>query len=181
MLDTTTFVGLDVHARSIKAVSLDVMTGEVRAATFGYDAGAVAGWVRSVDPRARCVYESWSRGGRRCSRAGSTATRRTWPRRASSPAGYGRSASWPRRRRGGGSPHISQSPRKRFDPKPLRRTSGPFSASAQGATRVHRLSVRRRSLSRSNGLPSERSPRADIKLQRRASVRHAEVAADGLI
>lgn len=58
MLDTTTFVGLDVHARSIKAVSLDVMTGEVRAATFGYDAGAVAGWVRSVDPKARCVYES---------------------------------------------------------------------------------------------------------------------------
>lgn len=58
MLDTTTFVGLDVHARSIKAVSLDVMTGEVRAATFGYDAGAVAGWVRSVDPGARCVYES---------------------------------------------------------------------------------------------------------------------------
>ena len=34
MLDTTTFIGLDVHARSIKAVSLDVMTGEVRAATF---------------------------------------------------------------------------------------------------------------------------------------------------
>lgn len=53
MLDTTTFVGLDVHARSIKAVSLDVMTGEVRCATFGYDAGAVAEWVRSVDPRAR--------------------------------------------------------------------------------------------------------------------------------
>lgn len=82
---------------------------------------------------------------------------------------------------GGGPPHISRSPRKRLDPKPLRRTSGPFSASAQGATRVHRLSVRRRSLSRSNGLPSERSPRADIKLQRRASGRHAEVAADGLI
>ncbi len=83
-----------------------------------------------------------------------------------------------------GTVHISvakQSPRKRFDPKPLRRTSGPFSASAQGATRVRRLSVRRRSLSRSNGLPSERSPRADIKLQRRASERHAEVAADGLI
>lgn len=112
---------------------------------------------------------------------GSTTTRRTWPRHASSPAGCGRSASWPRRRRGAGPPHISRSPRKRFDPKPLRRTSGPFSASAQGATRVHRLSVRRRSLSRSNGLPSERSPRADIKLQRRASGRHAEVAADGLI
>ena len=63
MLDTTTFIGLDVHARSIKAVSLDVMTGEVRAATFGYDAGAVAEWVRSVDPRARCVYESGVTGG----------------------------------------------------------------------------------------------------------------------
>lgn len=58
MFDTTTFVGLDVHARSIKAVSLDVMTGEVRAATFGYDAGAVAEWIRSVGPGARCVYES---------------------------------------------------------------------------------------------------------------------------
>ena len=42
MLDATTFIGLDIHARSIKAVSLDVMTGEVRAATFGDDAGAVA-------------------------------------------------------------------------------------------------------------------------------------------
>lgn len=48
MLDTTTFIGLDVHARSIKAVSLDVMTGEVRAATFGYDAGAVAEWVHAA-------------------------------------------------------------------------------------------------------------------------------------
>lgn len=452
MLDTTTFIGLDVHARSIKAVSLDVMTGEVRAATFGYDAGAVAGWVRSVDPRARCVYESgvtgfdlqkrlsglgvdcavgavskmikpsadrrrkndrndaeflarmlsvgnvvevWvpddeceaardltraledarddlSRSKQRLSkfllRHGLAFDERTptgrrkgnwtrahwswiesirfaegadndvlayyvdavrraaeekarleglveaearkprWRRRVDSlrclkgvdtasaadlvfeagefsrfrnarsfaawvgltPSEHssgesdrrgsitkagnkhlrktlveaawhyltcsGRpkdlakgqapdrgarrhaakgvrrlverreallargvhnnkanvatarelacwvwAASWPRRRRGGGPPHISRSPRKRFDPKPLRRTSGPFSASAQGATRVHRLSVRRRSLSRSNGLPSERSPRADIKLQRRASGRHAEVAADGLI
>ena len=32
MLNTTTFVGLDVHARSIKAVALDAMTGEVRSA-----------------------------------------------------------------------------------------------------------------------------------------------------
>ena len=454
MLDTTTFVGLDVHARSIKAVSLDVMTGEVRAATFGYDAGAVAGWVRSVDPRARCVYESgvtgfdlqkrlsglgvdcvvgavskmikpsadrrrkndrndaeflarmlsvgnvvevWvpddeceaardltraledarddlSRSKQRLSkfllRHGLVFDERTptgrrkgnwtrahwswiesirfaegadndvlayyvdavrraaeekarleglveaearkprWRRRVDSlrclkgvdtasaadlvfeagefsrfrnarsfsrvgrpdalralqrgerpqgrdhqgrqqapeeGAGRGRvalpdvlgAAEGPRQgpgpgpgrpeacrqgraeagREAGGAarargprqqgerghgararllgmggrphgrggvgggrpPHISRSPRKRFDPKPLRRTSGPFSASAQGATRVHRLSVRRRSLSRSNGLPSERSPRADIKLQRRASGRHAEVAADGLI
>ena len=58
MLNTTTFVGLDVHARSIKAVALDAMTGEVRSATFGYDAAAVAEWVRSLDPSAKCVYES---------------------------------------------------------------------------------------------------------------------------
>ena len=58
MMNVTTFVGLDVHARSIKAVALDAMTGEVRSATFGYDAAAAAEWIRSVDPAARCVYES---------------------------------------------------------------------------------------------------------------------------
>ena len=34
------------------------MTGEVHSATFGYDAAAVADWIRSVDPSAKCVYES---------------------------------------------------------------------------------------------------------------------------
>ena len=58
VMNVTTFVGLDVHARSIKAVALDAMTGEVRSATFGYDAAAAAEWIRSVDPAARCVYES---------------------------------------------------------------------------------------------------------------------------
>ena len=53
MLNTTTFVGLDVHARSIKAVALDAMTGEVRSATFGYDAGEPSqnGWDPSTLPR----------------------------------------------------------------------------------------------------------------------------------
>ena len=55
---TTTFVGLDVHARKIVAAALDVMTGEVRNAAFGYDHAAVADWVSSVDPAAKCVYES---------------------------------------------------------------------------------------------------------------------------
>ena len=59
MMNVTTFVGLDAHARSIKAVALDAMTGEVRSATFGYDA---AEWARSVDPAARCVYESGATG-----------------------------------------------------------------------------------------------------------------------
>lgn len=58
MLNATTFVGLDVHARSIKAVALDAMTGEVRSATFGYDADAVADWISTFDPSAKCVYES---------------------------------------------------------------------------------------------------------------------------
>ena len=107
-----------------------------------------------------------SRGARPCSRAGSTAERRHGARARLLGMGgrpHGRGGAG-----GGGPPHISRSPRKRLYPKPLRRTSGPFSASAQGATRVHRLSVRRRSLSRSNGLPGERSPRADIKLQRQS-------------
>ena len=58
MMHTTTFIGLDVHARKIVAAALDTMTGEVHSATFGYDAAAVADWIRSVDPSAKCVYES---------------------------------------------------------------------------------------------------------------------------
>jgi transposase len=58
MMHINTFVGLDVHARSIKAVALDVVTGEVRSAGFGYDHAAVAEWVRSLPQPAKCVYES---------------------------------------------------------------------------------------------------------------------------
>lgn len=57
-MNAATFVGLDVHARSIKAVALDAMTGEVRTAAFGYDAAEVAERAGSVDPAAKCVYES---------------------------------------------------------------------------------------------------------------------------
>lgn len=58
MLDFTTSVGLDVHARSIKAVAFNVVTGEVSTATFGYDACAVAEWMRSLEQPAKAVYES---------------------------------------------------------------------------------------------------------------------------
>lgn len=68
MMNATTFVGLDVHARSIKAVSLDVMTGEVRSAAFGYDAAAVAEWVSSLPQPARCAYESGVTGFDLCKR-----------------------------------------------------------------------------------------------------------------
>lgn len=57
-MNTATFVGLDVHARSIKAVALDAMTGEARTAAFGYDAAEVAEWAGSLDPAAKCVYGS---------------------------------------------------------------------------------------------------------------------------
>ena len=53
-----TSVGLDVHARSIAAAALDHMTGEVAQRSFGYDPGAVAEWVLSLEGPARCVYES---------------------------------------------------------------------------------------------------------------------------
>ena len=33
---------LDVQTRSIKAIALDIMTGEVRPAAFGYDHAALA-------------------------------------------------------------------------------------------------------------------------------------------
>lgn len=58
MSNPTIFVGLDVHARSIRAAALNAMSGEVRSASFGYDAGAVAEWVLSLGGPARCVYES---------------------------------------------------------------------------------------------------------------------------
>ena len=58
MLDTTTFVGLDVHARSIKAVSLDVMTGEVRCATLRLRRRGSRGVGAVRGPKGQCVYES---------------------------------------------------------------------------------------------------------------------------
>ena len=44
MSDYVTAIGLDVHARSIKAFALDPMTGECERASFGYDPVAVAEW-----------------------------------------------------------------------------------------------------------------------------------------
>ena len=54
----STYVGLDVHARSICASALVVETGEVARCSFGYDADAVAEWCRSLPQPVKCVYES---------------------------------------------------------------------------------------------------------------------------
>ena len=57
MNDYVTAIGLDVHARSIKACALEPHVREVERASFGYDPVAVAEWALSFEaPRA--VYES---------------------------------------------------------------------------------------------------------------------------
>lgn len=53
-----TSIGLDVHARSIKAAAFIPETGEVVERAFGYDAAGIAEWVASLPQPARCVYES---------------------------------------------------------------------------------------------------------------------------
>ena len=57
MSNYVTAIGLDVHARSIKACALNPMTGEVERASFGYDPASVAEWALGFEsPKA--VYES---------------------------------------------------------------------------------------------------------------------------
>ena len=58
MNNVNTFVGLDVHARSIKACAFVPSSGEVVRSTFGYDPGELAAWVGSLPQPAKCVYES---------------------------------------------------------------------------------------------------------------------------
>lgn len=56
-MNHVTSIGLDVHARSITAVALDSITGEVRSQKFGYAPCEVASWILSFQsPKA--VYES---------------------------------------------------------------------------------------------------------------------------
>ena len=65
MSNYVTAIGLDVHARSIKACALNPMTGEVTRARFGYDPASVAEWVLGFEsPKA--VYESGPTGFHLC-------------------------------------------------------------------------------------------------------------------
>ena len=65
MSNYVTAIGLDVHARSIKACALNPMTGEVERASFGYDPASVAEWALSFEsPKA--VYESGVNGFHLC-------------------------------------------------------------------------------------------------------------------
>lgn len=53
-----TSIGLDVHARSIKAAAFIPETGEFIEKGFGYDAAGIAEWALSLPQPARAVYES---------------------------------------------------------------------------------------------------------------------------
>ena len=56
----TTYVGMDVHARSIEASAIDVETGEVFGRSFGNSptAADVAEWLEALPQPLYCAYES---------------------------------------------------------------------------------------------------------------------------
>ena len=53
MNNASTYVGLDVHALSIKACAFVPKTGEVERGSFGYEPGEVASRVSSLPQPAR--------------------------------------------------------------------------------------------------------------------------------
>lgn len=56
-MNHVTSVGLDVHARSIKAASLNYLTGEIQRKSFKNSPAEVAEWILSLE-RPKAVYES---------------------------------------------------------------------------------------------------------------------------
>lgn len=53
-----TFIGLDVHARTIVGCALDGRTGEVVRHRFGYDPPELLAWIRSLPGPQTCTYEA---------------------------------------------------------------------------------------------------------------------------
>jgi transposase len=58
MVRTMTWVGLDVHARSVHAAAIDAETGELRRARLGGDTDAVVRFLASLRGPVRAVYEA---------------------------------------------------------------------------------------------------------------------------
>lgn len=58
MNNATSFVGPDVHARSIKACAFAPETGEVERKSLGHDPGELASWMKSLPQPTKCIYES---------------------------------------------------------------------------------------------------------------------------
>jgi transposase len=58
VMETMTYVGLDVHARSTHAAAIDVVTGELRRKRFGIGSGEVIGWLQTLPQPLRACYEA---------------------------------------------------------------------------------------------------------------------------
>jgi transposase len=58
MLETMTYVGLDVHARSTHAAAIDVRSGELRRGRFGGGSDEVIAWLRLLPQPLRGCYEA---------------------------------------------------------------------------------------------------------------------------
>ncbi len=58
MSGTVTWVGLDVHARSVVAAVVSAETGELVRARFGGEAGPVAAWLGGLPRPVRACYEA---------------------------------------------------------------------------------------------------------------------------
>ena len=58
MISYRSFVGLDVHARTIVGCAIDDQTGEVVHRRFGYDLAEVLAWVASLLGPAAATYEA---------------------------------------------------------------------------------------------------------------------------
>jgi transposase len=55
---TMTYVGLDVHARSVHAAAIDVLSGELRRARFGGGSDEVIAWLEALPQPLRGCYEA---------------------------------------------------------------------------------------------------------------------------
>jgi transposase len=58
MTGTMTWVGLDVHARSIHAAAIDTVSGELTRARFGGESGPVVEWLSRLPQPVHACYEA---------------------------------------------------------------------------------------------------------------------------
>ncbi|MGP5165595.1 IS110 family transposase [Arthrobacter rhombi] len=57
-MNQRTYVGLDVHARSILGCAIDQRTGEIKRQRLAANNAGVVDWVRGLSPPVRVVYEA---------------------------------------------------------------------------------------------------------------------------
>ena len=74
MPGTMTYVGFDVHARSMHAAAIDVMTGELTRMRFGAGVDAPVDWIRDARGAGAGVRRGWPDRVRALPRVGSGST-----------------------------------------------------------------------------------------------------------